>query len=153
MTSCLAAAVPGRTLLDPRSFSRFSRRLAAEHRLTHDDAEAIMSDALAFLAACATNTGTPLSPSPRVDWGWHLFLLHTHDYAEFCQRIAGRFLHHVPTENADDGIDASVALARTVAAIHAAGYTTDRALWSAPAMACSGCQNGCHDDPPPDSVM
>jgi len=31
-----------------------------------------------------------------IDEMWHAFLLCTEDYAEFCQRFFGEFLHHVP---------------------------------------------------------
>lgn len=27
---------------------------------------------------------------------WHVFILHTKDYADFCQKYFGEFLHHVP---------------------------------------------------------
>jgi SAM-dependent methyltransferase len=35
-------------------------------------------------------------PARRGRQGWHAFILHTDDYAEFCQRVAGRFIHHLP---------------------------------------------------------
>jgi hypothetical protein len=35
-------------------------------------------------------------PSKLVDEAWHEFLLFTREYAEFCQRAFGRFLHHQP---------------------------------------------------------
>ena len=36
------------------------------------------------------------------DWMWHTFLLFTHDYAAFCDRYIGYFLHHVPADEADE---------------------------------------------------
>jgi hypothetical protein len=38
--------------------------------------------------------------SVRVDEVWHQFVLFTAEYAAFCARFAGRFLHHVPDESA-----------------------------------------------------
>lgn len=35
-------------------------------------------------------------PSLEIDAVWHAHILHTKDYAEFCQEFFGRFLHHVP---------------------------------------------------------
>jgi hypothetical protein len=35
-------------------------------------------------------------PSVIVDSLWHEFVLHTRDYAEFCDTALGHFLHHVP---------------------------------------------------------
>jgi hypothetical protein len=42
-------------------------------------------------------------PTPRVvDQLWHVFLLYTRDYAEFCDLLGGGFIHHVPTESSPD---------------------------------------------------
>ena len=35
--------------------------------------------------------------SLRVDEVWHQFVLYTHEYAAFCDRYFGRFLHHRPS--------------------------------------------------------
>src|SRR4051812_46443815 len=35
-------------------------------------------------------------PSELIDLIWHYHILDTHKYAEDCQRIFGRFLHHDP---------------------------------------------------------
>ena len=32
----------------------------------------------------------------RIDDMWHIFILHTRDYAGFCERYFGRFIHHDP---------------------------------------------------------
>ena len=32
----------------------------------------------------------------RIDDMWHVFILHTRDYADFCDRYFGRFIHHQP---------------------------------------------------------
>lgn len=31
-----------------------------------------------------------------IDLMWHIFLLYTKDYAEFCEQYFGQFLHHLP---------------------------------------------------------
>jgi hypothetical protein len=38
----------------------------------------------------------------KIDRMWHTFLLFTQDYAEFCERYFGFFLHHVPEDAADE---------------------------------------------------
>ncbi|SCG01273.1 hypothetical protein GA0115255_116148, partial [Streptomyces sp. Ncost-T6T-2b] len=102
-----------------------------------------------FLAASAALPGTELSPSKAVDVGWHTFILHTVDYAEFCERVAGRFIHHVPTEDAQTGEDSGAARQRTLDAITAAGYRIDHELWPDAAKMgdCSQCHAGCSDSP------
>lgn len=37
-------------------------------------------------------------PSKEVDELWHLFIIFTKDYREFCQKYLGQFLDHVPLE-------------------------------------------------------
>lgn len=89
----------GRTLLDPAMFDRLVRRIAAEHpELAPDMPARIMNQALAFLGASAVTT-QPIGPSELVDIGWHTFILYTVDYAAFCIRVAGRFIHHVPNDD------------------------------------------------------
>jgi hypothetical protein len=132
-------------------FGQLVRRISADDGLDDNLAERVVDQAIAFLAACAHNTLVPLSPSALVDIGWHAFLLHTREYATFCHEVAGRFLHHVPTTD-DSPTDqpAHEKLARTVAAIRAAGFAVDADLWNhGDAGDCTGCHTGCHDDPPP----
>ncbi len=73
--------------------------------------------------------GAELSPSKAVDVGWHTFILHTVDYAEFCERVAGRFIHHVPTLDAETEEVGAATRTRTLDAITAAGYRIDHNLW------------------------
>jgi len=104
--------------------------------------------ALAFLAACAANPGAGLAPSPEVDKGWHAFILHTADYAEFCDRVVGRFIHHLPYDPCQEENGAGVPA--TVAAMRALGLTVDVALWGDAGECtsdCHQCHAGCHDSP------
>ncbi|QUH02123.1 hypothetical protein HUO13_16180 [Saccharopolyspora erythraea] len=143
-----------RALIPDDLFSRLVERIAREHtELGRAIAARIMDQALAFLGACARNHGQPLAPSPLVDIGWHEFLMYTCEYAEFCDRVAGRFLHHVPEDVAGSSPagDPIAVRHRTVAAIEQAGYVVDRQLWFLTgSISCSQCHNGCYDDPPPD---
>ncbi|MEV8612738.1 hypothetical protein AB0383_33240 [Amycolatopsis sp. NPDC051373] len=122
--------------------------------MSHEYAARIMDQALAFLGACA-RTSASLAPSDTVDVGWHTFILYTHEYAEFCDRIAGSFIHHVPNDDEDadgSGIPLREMMDRTTSAIRSAGFAVDRDLWfnsSGKCAKCSQCKNGCTDDPPP----
>ncbi|MFE9043124.1 glycine-rich domain-containing protein [Streptomyces sp. NPDC007818] len=109
-------------------------------------AERIIGQTVAFLIA-GTTTEAPLRPSEPVDRGWHAFLLHTQAYQEFCDRHAGRFIHHHPDAPDMTGSDdATAARERTVAAIHAAGFDVDEGLWP-DAADCTQCHAGCTDSP------
>jgi hypothetical protein len=140
----------GRSLVSSELFRRLTDRIVESERLERDLAERIMDQALAFLLACAVNVGAPLAPSELVDIGWHTFLLDTQEYAAFCYRVAGRFIHHVPTDNHRTGESPNDVLARTVTAMRTLGFQLDDALWPRTALgSCTGCHNGCHDDSPP----
>lgn len=85
-----------------------------------------------------------------MDPGWHTFILHTQEYAAFCDLVAGRFIHHVPTDDADTaahGTTAKAVVERTVAEMRRAGYEVDHELWKPAAVACSQCHQGCTDSP------
>jgi len=146
--------IEGRTLLPAPLAGRLVARIAADHPdLAAEMAERILDQALAFLGTCATTT-EPIGPSELVDIGWHTFILYTDEYAVFCERIAGRFIHHVPDDSptGDEWPTVPeadpVTLARTVAAIRRAGYRVDPPLWSMAAAAdCSQCHAGCSDSP------
>jgi hypothetical protein len=155
-----AVRTAGRSLIPLELYQRLAHRVTVEERMSAALAERIVDQALAFLGACAQPHCESLAPSDLVDLGWHAFVLHTKDYAEFCHRLAGRFLHHVPTEPSDPtahGTTARATLARTVAAIDAAGFVVDAALWPAITdkcnVRCSQCKNGCADDPPPATIQ
>jgi hypothetical protein len=137
----------GRSLVDPALFQKLTERVSAEHDRDLGMAARIVDQALAFLGTTATHQGRPLSPSDEVDPGWHEFILHTVDYAAFCDQVAGRFLHHVPTDAEDpstSGEFAHEAIQYTVDAIAAAGFYVDADLWpTAHSVACSQCHQGC----------
>ncbi|MFI0464340.1 MULTISPECIES: glycine-rich domain-containing protein [Saccharopolyspora] len=143
-----------RSLIPDDLFFRLVERIVREHaEIDREMAERIVDQTLAFLSACARNRGEPLAPSPMVDHGWHEFLMYTREYAEFCQRVAGRFLHHVPEDTAAmvSEADPIEVRRRTVEAIEQTGFLVDRELWFAEdTSVCSQCHNGCYNDPPPD---
>ncbi|MFI6595017.1 hypothetical protein ACIBHX_02145 [Nonomuraea sp. NPDC050536] len=74
---------------------------------------------------------------------------HNDEYAEFCQRVAGRFIHHrpdEPDEQIGEATPPAAAIGATVEAIRSAGLHVDAELWI-PASECSQCYAGCADDP------
>jgi len=51
-----------------------------------------------FLLVAANPRAKLGMPSKAVDTAWHEFILLTKNYADFCDRAFGTFLHHVPHE-------------------------------------------------------
>ncbi|MFE9935831.1 glycine-rich domain-containing protein [Streptomyces hirsutus] len=135
------------TLVDPEVANRLAFRITTDHPdINQVTARRIIGQAAGFIAASG-QSDQPLAPSNLVDIGWHAFILHTVDYTQFCERVVGRFVHHVPTEE-DTGSpeEAQQTRERTLAAITAAGYTVDKELW--PDLAdCTQCHAGCSDSP------
>ncbi len=121
--------IAGQSLVDPDTFSRMVARIVRDEGMGQALAERVMDQALAFLGACVVNPNAGLSPSGLVDIGWHTFILHTSDYAEFCKSVAGWFLHHVPTAGSREATK-GVGIAATMAIIEASGYVVDAELWS-----------------------
>jgi hypothetical protein len=93
-------------------------------------ADAIVINALAFIAAAAANPTARIAPSRTVDEGWHALILHTAIYRELCERL-GRFVDHFP-ERPDPARQTGDVLDRTVALIETIGHTPDPELWTLP---------------------
>lgn len=111
-------------------------------------AEAITEEALKFVAACSAAPRARLKPSRVVDEGWHALILHTSVYAQLCRSLH-RFVHHVP-ERPDVTRHDPGALARTQAAIKAAGYDPNPAMWNGPTDNSIPVAASCeHSEPPP----
>lgn len=83
-------------------------------------AQDLFLDVKRFLFMAATQSQSkPLYPTPRIDEGWHTFLLFTKEYAEFCDDFFGNFLHHIP-RHLSDPVTRTEDLYPTVDAMHAA---------------------------------
>ncbi|MGW4386195.1 hypothetical protein [Streptomyces sp. NPDC004685] len=100
---------------DPREvcskefFERITNRLLNEHpTFERALAERITEQGLAYLYTAA-RTGELLSPSPMVDLAWHAMILHTRDYADWCDEFAGHVVHHIPEDAAVDRSEAAAA--------------------------------------------
>lgn len=132
----------GRELISEQLFARLVDRIVAAEDVPREFAARIMDQALAFLCACGREAR--LTPSAVVDVGWHAFILNTREYTEFCRRVAGRFIHHVPDEAGRkvSGSHRRAELTRTMEAIGFAGFAVDPELWLA-AGTCSDGDDGC----------
>lgn len=125
-------------LVDGQLWTRLVNRIAKDESMELSLAERIMDQALAFLTICAADKGSGYSPSPLVDIGWHTFILYTKAYADFCQGVAGRFIHHEPSDAL--GVECRKGdTARTLGAMKAYGLVIDKSLWAD----VSHCEAGC----------
>jgi hypothetical protein len=137
------AQLASKHLIDEALWNRMTKRIAKDEKVDVNVAERILDQALAFLQLCAASDGTEsYSPSPLVDIGWHTFILYTKPYADFCQRVAGHFIHHSPSD--EDGVDYGTGnIARTVEALRRHGIIVDEPLWANTGHDCSSyCSEG-----------
>ena len=74
---------------------RLIERVVEKEGLSNDAAHSLMEDMLRFLYLCGTKKGR-FGPPEKIDVAWHHFILFTKDYADFCHRFFGRFIHHSP---------------------------------------------------------
>jgi hypothetical protein len=86
------------------------RRYCKDHGGSPAEAEEVFQEMLKWLylgSRCMADTeataGCVMTKEiEKLDWMWHPFLLFTHDYAAFCDRCFGFFLHHSPEDEADE---------------------------------------------------
>jgi hypothetical protein len=119
-----------KNLIEDSLWQRLVKRITndfSHQSIRQELAERIMNEALGFLVLCARRPDEPFGPSELVDIGWHTFILYTREYAEFCERIAGRFIHHNPYDDPTK-IYRKRALEKTTAALNELG-PVDIMLW------------------------
>lgn len=104
MPSAAAPAITDLNKVLSYENSEVVRRFAEDFGFSQADAEAIFIETKRWLWLCALNEQihrgrqplTMFEESQVIDWMWHTFILFTKDYADFCHKYFGRFLHHVP---------------------------------------------------------
>ncbi|WP_242883105.1 hypothetical protein [Actinomadura litoris] len=128
------AVKDARDLVSPETFSTLVSFMVTRHRVTGRYAERVIEQTLIYLKAVGDNPAIRIVPDVSVDPGWHCFIEHTREYAEFCERVAGRFIHHVPVMIED--ISSGAAMARTIPALHATGYPVELEFWSTGETCC-----------------
>jgi len=116
----------GRDLVSPELFDRLTAFCAEEYALDPETARRVMNEGLAFLWTMGTaGKGDVMAPSRDVDPAWHAFMLHSQEYAEWCEEHFGRFLHHAPNSKTRTG----GLMLDVMDRIREAGFEVDPSLW------------------------
>ncbi|TDC70172.1 hypothetical protein E1200_06165 [Actinomadura sp. GC306] len=125
-----------RELVTPEQFRVMVDDVVTFDKVTRPYAEAGVAQFLVFMKAwgdtMAEAGGDPrvwvkFAPSPAVDKIWHRSMMRTRTFAEVCDQVAGRFMHHLPIM--DEDIRSGQASERGLAAMHATGYRVDLEWW------------------------
>ncbi|MGV9311750.1 glycine-rich domain-containing protein [Streptomyces sp. NPDC003691] len=125
MVESSAALRRGRDLVGPGLFERLAAFCAEEYGMERVVADAVMDQAMAFVYVVGSERAYDLAPSRLVDPGWHAFMLHTQEYADWCRNRFGFFVHHEPNSTVRTP-DLMVSVAGR---IRAAGFEVDERLW------------------------
>lgn len=71
-------------------------RYMKDEGLTEEIAREHERELKRFLALCAMNPSAHYGMRGPIDEIWHTFIMFTREYAQFCEHVSGRFIHHVP---------------------------------------------------------
>jgi hypothetical protein len=105
-------------------------RMVATTRNSRESAEMKLDNMLAYLQARATLTRVdcPLVCNLGPDEAWHVFILYTFEYTEFCNSVAGEYIHHDPAGEAAL-VNKQKATERTIARMKQNGIAFDEEMW------------------------
>lgn len=110
-------------------WERLVNRIISDESVERELAERIMDQAIGFLRLCALEPDAGYAPSKLVDIGWHTFLMYTRAYAQFCDELCGRFIHHEPSDK--QGVVYGIGEAhKSMLAMEAVGLPVDQMLWA-----------------------
>lgn len=115
-------------LISDQLWNRLVGRIVMDESMERSMAERIMDQALGFLRLVSIDPTRSYGPSPLVDIGWHTFILYTREYAVFCEKMAGCFIHHTPFDESGVNYD-SFSVSDTVDALRSNGFVVDEMLW------------------------
>ncbi len=103
MSTVVATRSPAETASAAMSWRepRLVRRYATRFGVTAEEAEACFAALCQFLVVCAA-ADEPRAPSCEVDEMWHIALLFSRAYHDFCEQRLGRFIHHEPLDGPAD---------------------------------------------------
>lgn len=72
------------------------KRYMSDYNLTQDVAKDHEREIKRFLLICALKPRAKLGFFGPVDELWHCFMLFSEDYFQFCEAVAGKYIHHRP---------------------------------------------------------
>ncbi|MET9033172.1 glycine-rich domain-containing protein [Streptomyces mirabilis] len=140
MTATANDQKTGRAVAGEELFESLARFVVIHNGQSSERAERIADQAVAFLVTAATAI-VPMVPSDDVDFGLHALILHTKEYAELCEKYAGRFLHHSPMPGGGGRDPEKVAA--SAHAMKAAGFAVFDDLWTVNGTNLAQCDSDC----------
>lgn len=131
----IATSPDPRELVSEETFAKLVHYSTEHYKVNRFYAARMIEQTLIYLKAVCDNPGVRIVPDISVDPGWHAFLMHTQEYAQFeHDHNESRRLHHVPIMLAD--ISSGAAMERTIPLLHATGYRVDIEFWETGESCC-----------------
>ena len=93
------------------------------------EAQRIEQEFRRFAGLCYLHPQKDLAPSKTVDEFWHELILDTRTYRDFCVRVFGEYLDHIP-DRIGEGMESQ--FAETVMAYTTQFGTPEQELWGEP---------------------
>lgn len=121
--------------LESLDLSMIAMKLSDEHEgvgWSEDKCERVAFEYRRFLALTRMYPDKAIVPSTTVDQFWHAHILDTKAYAEDCDRLFGKFLHHFPyfgIRGDQDARDLQTAYDETLELYEHHWGPPDEALW------------------------
>lgn len=79
-----------------QSLDQVREKVLKEKLVSEDMVDEAISEYRKFLCLAALGYNKLAMCSPDVDWVWHVHILFTKDYHEFCESVFGSYFHHQP---------------------------------------------------------
>jgi len=102
-------------------------RYAREYNVSVSHAQDVARETIRYLVLFAASS-KPYGIGGEIDQFWHTFILFTQRYADFCDRVAGRFIHHSPMDELSES-DAAEAVSPVADYQDAFGVAPDAKIW------------------------
>ena len=96
--------------------------------LDGEEVEMSVEEYRRFLVLKMENPGVKLAPTGLMDKAWHTHILDTKRYAEDCETMFGRFLHHHPSYNgveSGEGADVLTRASEMMASLYSKRFGHD----------------------------
>lgn len=97
----------GISFINSLDFTKIKAKLMKEHKWTQQQADIAEKWYKRFLVLRFLHPGKPLVPTMMIDEVWHAHILDTRRYAEDCQNMFGRFMHHAPNYGGEKDLSVS----------------------------------------------
>jgi hypothetical protein len=94
------------------NLSPVKERYGKEQELPNEVVDEHFDELLKYLCLCAVS-GQGYGMRGPVDECWHTFIIFTKEYADFCDKVLGRFIHHAPNTNKTEKLIYSINASKT----------------------------------------